>query len=173
MRRDITEGKTGVALTMKMRLLDANNGCAPIANAAIYLWHNDLAGAYSGYNQPTGNTVGETFLRGIQVTDSNGEVTFTTIYPGWYPGRVTHLHFQVFLDNGTGGTATATSQIAFPDDVTAQVYATPLYPRGPNTSVPNVESDGIFRDGADHQIATTTGDVDSGLVAELDVRIAV
>jgi hypothetical protein len=108
-----------------------NNTCNPISNVLVDIWHCDKDGRYSGYpNQPGGvNTTGLDFLRGIQITDSNGQCSFVTSYPGWYPGRATHIHFKVRLDSNTF----VTSQFAFPESVNAAVYATPLYVgRGPN-----------------------------------------
>ena len=170
-RSDITEGKTGVPLTLTLKLVDVNNSCAAIANASVYIWHCDKDGVYSGYNQPGGNTLGETFLRGIQDVNGNGEVSFTTIYPGWYNGRITHIHFQVYLYSSS--VATATSQIAFPQDVTIDVYNSSLYAaRGQNTSVTSFSQDNVFSDGAAYQMATVDGDVNNGFVATLTVGIA-
>lgn len=174
-RQDITEGKAGVPLTLVLSLVDVNNGCAPITNAAVYAWHCDKDGAYSGYSSPqNGNHTGETFCRGVQATNSAGQVTFTTIYPGWYAGRITHVHFQVYLQNDTGSAAEATSQIAFPQNVTQAVYASSLYAaRGQNTSVTSFAADNVFSDGVDFQLATVTGSVATGYVATLTVGVAV
>jgi protocatechuate 3,4-dioxygenase beta subunit len=104
--------------------------------------------------------------------DSNGEVTFTTIYPGWYSGRITHIHFQVYLNDNLNVTATATSQLAFPQAITQAVYNSTLYAaRGQNTSVTNFSSDNVFSDGVTYQLATVTGSVASGYVATLTVGI--
>lgn len=89
MREDITEGKTGVPLRLLLTFVNVGASCAPITDALIYAWHCDKDGAYSGYSQPGSNTVGQTFCRGVQMTDSTGLVRFTTIYPGWYSGRIT------------------------------------------------------------------------------------
>ncbi len=94
MREDITEGKTGVPLQLLLTFVNVNANCAPITDALVYAWHCDKDGAYSGYNQPGNNTVGQTFCRGVQMTDSRGLARFTTIYPGWYSGRITHAHFR-------------------------------------------------------------------------------
>lgn len=169
-REDITEGKTGVPMTLVLKLVDVNNSCAPITNASVYIWHCDKDGLYSGYNMPSGSTVGETFLRGIQDADSNGEVTFTTIYPGWYAGRITHVHFMVFLYSES--VATATSQIAFPQDITTAVYNSSLYTKGQNTSVTSFSADGVFSDGTTYQMATMSGSVDAGYTATLEVGVA-
>ena len=147
--------------------------CAAIAHTAVYIWHCDKDGVYSGYSQPAANTVGATFCRGIQLTDSNGEVAFTTIYPGWYAGRVTHIHFQAYRADNLTVAATATSQIAFPQDITAAVYNSTLYAaRGQNTSVASFSADGVFSDGTTYQMATITGDLTSGYTATLTVGIA-
>ncbi|MCP5162941.1 MAG: intradiol ring-cleavage dioxygenase [Hahellaceae bacterium] len=171
-RKDITEGKGGVPLTLKIKLVDVNNACQPVTQASIYVWHCDKDGVYSGYAQPGTNTVGQTFCRGIQDVDENGEVTFTTIYPGWYSGRITHIHFQVFLFSGS--VATATSQIAFPQEVTQAVYNSLLYvAKGQNTSVTSFARDNVFSDGTTYQMATLTGSTSEGYLATLDVGIAV
>ena len=173
-RSDITAGKTGVPLTLVLRLVNANGGCAPIANAAVYAWHCDKDGVYSGYANQTGgvDARGQTFLRGVQVSGSDGQVVFSTIYPGWYAGRITHIHFQVYLQNALGARATVTSQIAFPPDVTTAVYNSALYAgRGQNTSVTSFASDNVFRDGVSYQLANVAGTTSSGYVATLIVGI--
>jgi protocatechuate 3,4-dioxygenase beta subunit len=172
-RRDITEGKTGVPLTLVLNLRNVGSTCAPISNAAVYVWHCDKDGGYSGYSSnANGNHQGETFLRGIQVSDSAGQVTFTTIYPGWYAGRITHIHFQVYLNDNLRVTATATSQLGFPQSVTEAVYASSLYStHGQNSSVRGFAADNVFSDGTEYQIASVTGDVNSEFVATLDVGI--
>lgn len=140
-RQDVTEGRPGVPLTLALTVVNVNLGCAPIANARVDIWHCDKDGVYSGYVQPGSNTVGQTFMRGIQLTDANGRVEFRTIYPGWYSGRITHIHFQVFLSS----VLSATSQMAFPDALNDEVYTTPLYAgRGKNTSVANNTADMVF-----------------------------
>ena len=62
-----------------------------LENAIVDVWHADAGGDYSG----VGSLQGETFLRGIQTTDANGDAAFTTIFPGWYRGRAPHIHFKV------------------------------------------------------------------------------
>ncbi len=170
-RSDITEGKTGVPLTPALQLVNVNNNCSPITNASVYVWHCDKDGVYSGYSQPGADTRGETFCRGIQDVDSDGMVLFETIYPGWYSGRITHIHFQVFLYSSS--TATATSQIAFPEDITREVYDSALYAaHGQNTSVPSFSQDNVFSDGTTYQMAEVTGDVENRYVAMLTVGVA-
>lgn len=170
MREDITEGKTGVPLQLLLTFVNVNDSCAPITDALIYTWHCDKDGVYSGYSQPGGNTVGETFCRGVQMTDSTGLVRFTTIYPGWYSGRITHVHFRAYL----GTSLQATSQLAFPQDITTSVYASSLYAaRGQNTSVTSFSADNVFSDGEQYQLCTITENATiGGYDAALTVGIA-
>ena len=174
-RQDIRETKTGVPLTLTLTLSNVNNSCLPITNAGVYIWHCDRSGEYSGYSSnQNGSHLGETFLRGIQVSDSNGQVTFTTIYPGWYIGRVTHIHVQVYLNDNLAASATATTQLAFPPAVTTAVYNTSLYSaHGQNTSVATFAADNVFSDGTSYQLLTLTGDTVSGYSAALNIGIAV
>lgn len=148
-------------------------GCAPVSGAAVYIWHCDKDGLYSGYNatNKAGQT-GLTYLRGIQVTDANGAVSFTTIYPGWYAGRITHIHVQVYLNNNLAVTATATTQLAFPQSVTQAVYNTALYTKGQNTSVASFAADNVFSDGTSTEMVAISGDASSGYLAGLTVVIA-
>ncbi len=158
-RSDITEARSGVPLRLTLRLVNVNDGCSAITNAMVYVWHCDKDGLYSGYNQPGGDTTGETFCRGVQTTGSGGEVTFLTIYPGWYSGRITHVHFRIYLGNDLG----ATSQLAFPPDVTNAVYDSELYSeRGQNDSVGSFASDNVFSDGTQYQMCTVTEDASTG-----------
>ncbi|MFT3818848.1 MAG: cadherin-like beta sandwich domain-containing protein [Rubrivivax sp.] len=172
-RSDIRDGKTGVPLTLTLTIQDQSKGCAPVAGAAVYIWHCDKDGLYSGYNvSNNAGQAGLTYLRGVQVTDANGQVHFTTIYPGWYAGRITHIHFQVYLNDDLAVTATATSQLAFPQEVTTAVYASALYTKGQNSSVTSFAADNVFSDGTTYQMAAVSGDTGSGYAASLTVTIA-
>src|SRR3989440_6690446 len=91
LRRNITEGRPGTPLTLRLRVVDAST-CKPIKNAAVDVWHCDALGAYSGFGAGSGN---RTFMRGVQRTDANGFATFQTVYPGWYQGRTVHIHVKV------------------------------------------------------------------------------
>lgn len=117
-RSDITEGRPGVPLRVRLQVVDA--ACTPAPGARVDIWHCDAEGRYSGYpRQPGGvDTTGETFLRGTQFADGNGIATFTTIYPGWYPGRTPHIHFKAFPDNSS----VLTGQMFFPDAVGRDIY---------------------------------------------------
>lgn len=117
-RSDITEGKAG--LPMQLRLQVVNADCSPVVGARVDVWHCDARGVYSGVRNLGGgeDTTGQTFLRGTQVTDSAGIASFQTIFPGWYPGRTTHVHYKVFLDDKTQ----LTSQIFFAETVNDAIY---------------------------------------------------
>ncbi len=138
-RRNVTEGKPGVPLTLRLTVVDVSS-CKPIRNAAVDIWHCDAGGTYSGTSQQ--GTEGLTFLRGIQRTDRNGLALFRTIYPGWYPGRAVHVHLKVFL----GGTTVHTGQLFFPDRLTDAVYKRSPYNRRPNRD-PRNAADSIYRNG--------------------------
>ena len=117
-RVDITDGRPGSLLEMNFTVLDSGN-CRPLGSAEVEIWHADANGVYSGFPDQRGtDTTGETYLRGSQSSDGNGTVRFTSIYPGWYPGRTTHLHEKVTCE----GEERVTSQLYFPDDISNDVY---------------------------------------------------
>ena len=122
-RRNITDGRPGVPLFLRLRVVDAST-CKPIAGAAVDIWHADAIGVYSGFGA---GAKSRTFMRGIQKTDANGLARFRTVYPGWYQGRTVHIHVKVHL----GGNVVHTGQLFFPDAVTDTVYeAAPYNTRG-------------------------------------------
>src|SRR3954471_20291842 len=145
-RVDIREDRTGILLHHTFTVVNTHASCAVVPNAKIDIWHCDKNGYYSGYaNQPgylgTKSYVGATWLRGYQYTDSNGQATFTTIFPGWYVGRATHIHIEAFINN----VLKRTMQIAFTDSITRQVYNTRRYKaQGQNPT--NNSNDGTFGD---------------------------
>jgi protocatechuate 3,4-dioxygenase beta subunit len=176
-RRDITEGKTGTPVTLVLKIVDYDNGCTPLAGAAVYVWHCDADGEYSGYSSTAnGSHLDETYLRGVQVTDSNGKVTFKTIFPGWYIPRLTHIHVEVFLAGTTlssTAVATATTQLCFPDSVTSAVYGnTTLYPKGQNTVTSTSAADQVFGNGVTTETLTVSGSLSAGLAAGIVIGIS-
>jgi protocatechuate 3,4-dioxygenase beta subunit len=160
----------GVPLTIKLRVLDLAKSAAPLAGAAVYLWHADRDGEYSMYSLP-----GENYLRGVQETASDGTLTFKSIFPGCYDGRWPHIHFRVYesLAAATGGgKKLRTSQLALPEDVCEAVYASGGYSNSTsNLSRVSLESDNVFRDGWSAELAAVTGSVAQGYTATLDVAI--
>ena len=165
-RRDVTEGKAGLPVTLTLTVVNASNNCSPVSGASVEIWQCDAAGHYSEYSQPGFDGTGQTFLRGIQTTDANGQVTFTTIYPGWYMGRATHIHVDVFRN----GSLVKTTQIAFPENITAQVYTTGVYASHGQSPTSNA-GDMVFSDGTQYEMATLTGNTTSGYTAALTVGL--
>lgn len=146
-RSDPADGtvKSGIPLALAFRVHAVEgNRCAPLPGAIVDIWHCDAAGAYSDAMDASFDTRGKKFLRGYQVTDANGAVRFTSIYPGSYPGRAVHVHFKVRMKARSGRDAEFTSQLYFPDSINARVLASPPYSR-PARQVPRNESDGLFR----------------------------
>src|SRR5262245_11900695 len=137
-RRNITEGRPGTPLTLRLTVVDART-CKPIKGAAVDIWHCDAAGAYSGFG--TGRA-SRTFMRGIQRTNANGVAIFKTVYPGWYPGRTVHVHVKVQVR----GNVVHTGQLYFSDSVTDAVYRRAPYSRRLNRETRNAH-DSLFQDG--------------------------
>ncbi len=163
-RSDIREGLAGTPLTLTVKVVNANSACTPVSNAQVEIWHCDQGGNYSQY----GSTSARTFYRGIQTTNSNGEVTFITNYPGWYQGRATHIHIEATLN----GRSAKVSQIAFPESVNNVVHASGVYAsRGANPT--SNLSDGIFADSLSAELVTPTGSVAAGYTASFQLAVAV
>jgi protocatechuate 3,4-dioxygenase beta subunit len=163
----------GVPLTIRIALLDAAQGCAPLANAAVYVWHCDRDGSYSMYSQAAAS---ENYLRGVQAAGSDGIVTFQSIFPACYQGRWPHVHFEVYpsLDRATDpANRIATSQIALPEDTCKAVYATDGYASSVQTLAGvSLTSDMVFGDDSGiHQIGAISGSIADGLTVELPVPV--
>lgn len=168
---------TGVPVKLTLTLVNVNAACAPLAGYAVYLWHADRQGHYSLYSGATT----ESYLRGVQVTDANGQVTFTTIYPACYDGRWPHMHFEIFssLANALGGRySILTSQLVMPAAANAAVYAdATTYPASAGTYARvSLSSDGVFGDNSAAQIAamtpTLTGSPSAGYTGTATIGIA-
>ncbi|MET0553176.1 MAG: intradiol ring-cleavage dioxygenase [Vicinamibacteria bacterium] len=162
-RMDIREGKQGAVLTLTVKVVNASSACAAVPGANVEIWHVDAAGDYSQY----GTQRSATFLRGIQTTNANGEVVFTTIYPGWYQGRATHIHLEVSLN----GQSRKVTQIAFPESVNDEVHRSGVYASRGTNPIANA-SDGIFADSLASEIVTPTGSAAAGYAATFQVGIA-
>ena len=154
-RSDPADGTTqaGVPLTLTMVVVRADGDCAPVAGAAVDVWHANAAGTYSDVAGE--GTAGHRYLRGVQVTDAAGRAAFTTIYPGWYAGRAVHVHFKVRLFDGSSTTYEFTSQLFFDPATTDAVYATSAYSSRGAPNTPN-SADNIYgRDGSKLLVALT------------------
>lgn len=158
-RRDITEGSAGIPLLVRLKVRDVAT-CAPIEGAVVEIWHCDANGTYSGF----GAGSGEEFLRGRQVANRFGRVRFRTIYPGWYRGRVTHIHCKVHV----GGETVHTGQLYFDDAITDAVYANAPYSSRGSRDQTNA-TDGLFD--ADSLLALRRWS--SGYMGKLAVGVAV
>jgi protocatechuate 3,4-dioxygenase beta subunit len=163
----------GIPLTIKLSLVNSNDGCNPLAGYAVYLWHCDRDGKYSLYSQ---GVTDQNYLRGVQETDDTGSVTFKTVFPACYAGRMPHVHFEVYpgLAAATAsGNKIATSQLAFPLADCNTVYASEGYEQSvKNLSQISFATDNVFSDGTELQMATVTGSVSAGYSASLQVAIA-
>ncbi len=162
---------TGIPLKMNFTVTDKST-CSPIAGYAFYLWHCDISGKYSMYS--SGVTT-QTYLRGVQTTDSSGQLSFTTIFPGCYDGRMPHMHFEIFpslsqaVDNNY---SLKTSQLTFPMDVLNTVYATSAYSTSKtNLAKISYATDNVFSDGYSSQLVSISGNTTSGYIASLVVGI--
>lgn len=139
--------KTGVLLNLMFRVSDVTGGkCEPLFGAQVDVWHCDAEGRYSGVvDRMVGfDTSEQDWLRGYQLTDTNGLAAFTTIYPGWYPGRAVHIHFKIRTTPQDERGYEFTSQVFFPEDMTDIVHAQAPYEEKGYRNVLN-EQDGIYR----------------------------
>jgi protocatechuate 3,4-dioxygenase beta subunit len=164
----------GVAMTLELVLYNLADNGAPYEGVAVYVWHCDREGRYSMYSD---GVTDQNYLRGVQVADATGKVTFTSIFPACYTGRWPHVHFEVYPDQASitdAENVIATSQVALPKDVCDTVYAEAGYEDSVETlSRVSLTNDLVFRDdGAEHQLATVTGDVASGYTVALDVGVS-
>ena len=163
-RSDIREDRDGTPLTLTITVVNANSGCAAVASAEVEIWHCDVAGDYSQYGSQTART----FLRGIQTTNAAGQVAFTTIYPGWYQGRATHIHAEVTV----AGRSVKVTQIAFPESVNNTVHSSGVYvSRGTNPT--SNASDGIFADSLAAELVTPSGSPSGGYTAAFQIAVQV
>jgi protocatechuate 3,4-dioxygenase beta subunit len=162
----------GVPLTVNLTILDLAGGAAAYTGAAVYLWHCDREGRYSMYSSGVAN---ENYLRGVQAANGTGTVTFKSIFPAAYAGRWPHIHFEVYPTLATAtsaGNKIVTSQLALPEAVCKTVYATDGYRESAsNLGRTSLTRDTVFRDGWTSQLATVTGSVDAGYVANLTVPV--
>lgn len=163
---------SGIPFTIELTLVDTSASCAPLAGHAIYLWHCNQAGQYSMYSQ---GVTSEDYLRGVQVTDASGKVTFQSVFPACYAGRWPHVHFEVYPSLASATNASNkpyTSQLALPQDKCQEVYATTGYSSSiGNLAQVSLATDNVFKDGATLELATVIGDTSNGYTASLTIGI--
>jgi protocatechuate 3,4-dioxygenase beta subunit len=161
----------GIPLTVTLTVLKGSS-CEPAVGYAVYIWHCDQDGNYSMY---ASTLTADSYLRGVQITDANGQVTFTTIWPACYSGRWPHIHFEVYTDVASatsGNNKISVSQLAMPEAQCDQVFATTGYSQSvANLAQTSLATDMVFSDGATLEIPAVTGSTSAGYVASLNVAI--
>ncbi|ACT94973.1 dioxygenase family protein [Dyadobacter fermentans] len=158
---DITSDRPGAKLNVKITIQNKNNSCEGLEGALVDIWHCDAAGNYSEYGgtgMQSTNYTNLHFLRGRQTTDASGLVTFTSIYPGWYSGRATHIHVHIY---NASGKSLLVTQIAFPEEISKVVYAQGAYASHGQADTTNAR-DNVFGDGVSTEMSTVTGNVSAG-----------
>ena len=163
----------GVPMELTLSIIDLASGDVPFEGVAVYAWQCDREGRYSLYSPGVEN---ENYLRGVQLADAEGKVSFSSIFPACYTGRWPHIHFEVYPDQDsiTDETlAIATSQVALPADACQAVYATAGYEQSVTTLAQvTLESDNVFGDdGGVSQLGTATGSAESGYQVSLKVGV--
>lgn len=164
--------KQGVPLRLVFHVSEVDGrSCTPLTGATLDVWHCDALGIYSDVTDPSFNTVGKKFLRGVQVTDTNGAVEFVTIYPGWYQGRTVHIHFKIRTNSVSGRGYEFTSQLYFDDSLTDQIHAEPLYAVKGQRTLKN-DQDGIFRGEGEQLMIQLTKEAE-GYVGTFDIGLQI
>lgn len=175
-QNNIVGDRTGIDFSINITIKNINNNCLPLEGAIVDIWHCDKDGYYSEYGGTAMQTVDYTsshFLRGRQVTDANGLVTYTSIFPGWYTSRATHIHVHIYDANGNSLLIT---QIAFPEGTNSAVVAANSataygYTKGMTGYTYN-SSDNVFSDGVDSEMSTVTGSVEAGYVLTHEIYVS-
>jgi len=171
-RSDPSDGtiRRGALLALTFNVSSAaSNACSPLAGAIVDVWHCDALGVYSDVSDPSFNTSGKKFLRGYQVTGSDGVARFTTIYPGWYQGRAVHIHFKIRSAASAASAYEFTSQLFFDDSLTDQVHATDPYVSKGQRTLRN-SGDGIYNGGGSQLVLEVTGTAD-GYAATFSIAL--
>jgi protocatechuate 3,4-dioxygenase beta subunit len=168
---DITQDRTGIPLGITITVKNVNDSCNALANAIVDIWHCDKDGNYSEYGgtqMQSTNYTAVHFLRGRQTTNSNGQVAFTSVFPGWYSGRATHIHVHIY---NSSGTSLLITQIAFPEgsnSAVVQVNASTTngYTKGMAGYTYNANDNIFSDDDAGLEIASISGSVLGGFELE-------
>ncbi|RED24888.1 dioxygenase-like protein [Flavobacterium cutihirudinis] len=175
-KSDIVMDRTGVAFTIKITVNNTKASCTALKDAIVDIWHCDKDGYYSEYGGTGMQSVNYTsvhFLRGRQTTDENGLVTFTSIFPGWYNGRATHIHVHIY---NASGTSLLVTQIAFPEGANSAVALVNAstengYTKGLSGYTYNA-TDNVFSDSTANEMAAVTGSVSDGFVLTHTINVA-
>ena len=170
-RADITDGRTGYVLTVNITVVSASGSCSAVSGALVDIWHCDREGNYSEYGgtgMQSTNYTSVHFLRGRQVTSSAGVVKFTTIFPGWYSGRATHIHVHVY--SATGQSLLVT-QISFPEGTGSAVAAVNGYAKGMSGYTYNAADNVFSDDSTNSEVAVVTGSTSAGFVLNKKITV--
>ncbi|WP_264511344.1 T9SS type A sorting domain-containing protein [Flavobacterium sp. N1719] len=175
-RTNIVGDRTGIPFDITISIMNINANCAALEGAIVDIWHCDKDGYYSQYGGTAMQTVNyttNTFLRGRQTTNANGQVAFTSIFPGWYTSRATHIHVHIY---NAAGTSLLVTQIAFPEGTNSAVVqansATAYgYTKGMTGYTYNA-SDNVFSDSVTSEMSTITGSVSSGFALTHTIYVA-
>lgn len=163
-RENIIGNRTGIPLMITLNIQDVKDNCQPISSALVDIWHCDAQGNYSEYDgQLDGNFTSENFLRGRQTTDMNGNASFISIFPGWYPGRTPHIHVEV---KDSSGRSLLVTQVSWSDDISNKVYTTPDYVGEADT---NNSKDGFVTDA--NLADSLTGNTMDGYILVKNIRV--
>jgi len=171
---NIVSDRTGVPFTIGITVQNTKTGCAALQGAIVDIWHCDKDGNYSEYGgtgMQSANYTSVHFLRGRQTTDAEGKVKFTSIFPGWYNGRATHIHVHVY---NTAGQSLLVTQIAFPegtDSAVVQVAASAGY-KGMSGYTYN-SNDNVFSDGTSNEMSSISGSVSGGFALSHTIKVPV
>ncbi|MBC6697085.1 intradiol ring-cleavage dioxygenase [Hymenobacter sp. BT190] len=170
-RSDIRDSKTGYQMAVNITVQNTNASCAALAGALVDIWHCDAEGNYSEYGgtgMQSTNYQNVHFLRGRQTTNASGVVSFTSVFPGWYNGRATHIHVHIY---SASGTSLKVTQIAFPEGTGSAVAAVNGYTKGLSGYTANAQ-DNVFSDGVTQQLATVTGSTTAGFNLAITFSVA-
>jgi uncharacterized protein (TIGR03437 family) len=166
--------KAGVPLKLQFNVSRVSgSACSPLAGALVDIWHCDAVGTYSDITNGAGqaNTSGQKYLRGYQITDSNGSVEFTTIFPGYYTGRTVHIHFKIRLFDGATRTFDFTSQLFFDDTLTDQIFTQAPYNTKSARGARN-NNDGIYNGGGSQLLLSLASDGQGGYTSVFDIGLS-
>lgn len=172
-KTNIVSDRTGVPFTIAITVQNVNTGCTNLQGAFVDIWHCDKDGNYSEYGgtgMQSANYTSVHFLRGRQTTDANGKVNFTSIFPGWYNGRATHIHVHIY---NSSGQSLLVTQIAFPegnDSAVVQVAASTGY-KGMSGYTYNA-NDNVFGDGTSNEMSSISGSVSGGFALTHTIKVS-
>ena len=170
---NIIGDRTGVALSVEITVQNVNTSCTALSGVLVDIWHCDREGNYSEYGgtgMQTTNYTSAHFLRGRQTTDANGKVNFTTVFPGWYSGRATHIHVHIYTASGQSLLVT---QIAFPEgsDSAVNLVAASAGYKGMTGYTYN-SNDNVFSDGTANEMSSISGSVSSGYALKHTIKVS-